>query len=59
MAIVAKATLKGTSSNIQKFWLLQERYNNYLLEIAKQFLLCYNNLITAAKQILKGIPFNI
>jgi len=32
-----------------RFWLLPERFNVYSLEIAQQFLLCYNNLKTAAE----------
>ena len=37
-----KQTLKGTSSHIQNFGCWQERFNVYVLEIVKQFLLCYN-----------------
>lgn len=45
LTITAKLTLKGISFNIQNFDCCLERFNIYLLEIAKQFLICYNKLI--------------
>ena len=46
LATATKLTLKGTSFNIQNFDCCLERFNIYLLEIAKQFLTkkCYNVL---------------
>ena len=40
-------------------YVIEDCFNVYVLEIKKQFLSCYNNLATAAKQTLKGTSFNI